>query len=92
MLERPSNIDTLERIFNDESAPKTDRGGGDFPPGNGGDDRPEGGDGDGDPRRLTAEEKYGIKGMFAKECLLYNLSTESIEKMRSDPILELTEI
>jgi hypothetical protein len=55
------DIDILERIFNDESA-KTDRGGNDgLPPGNGGDDRPEGG-GDGDERRITAKEKYGIKG------------------------------
>jgi hypothetical protein len=73
-----SNVESLERMFNKESA-KTDDGGGDDPPGNGGDDRPfGGGGGDGDERRITAEEKYGIKGMFAKECLLFNLSTESI--------------
>ena len=72
-MDKPSsNVETLNRIFNDESA-KTEMGGGDSPPGNGGDDRPEGGDGDGEQRRITAEEKYGIKGMFAKECLLFNL-------------------
>ena len=92
VLESPTkDIDTLERIFNDESA-KTDSGGGDgFPPGNGGDERPEGG-GDGDERRITAKEKYGIKGMFAKECLLFNLSMDSIQKLRDDPIRELKEI
>ena len=70
-----SNIETLERIFNDDSA-KLDMGGGDNPPNDGGNERPEGGDGDGDPRRITAEEKYGIKGMFAKECLLFNMDID----------------
>ena len=81
----------MERIYKDKSAKLDDGDGGD-PPKDGGDERPEGDDGEGDSRRLTSAEKYGIKGMFAKECLLFNLSTGDLARLKESPTLELKEI
>ena len=91
-LDTPKNIETLERIYKQKSANSSTDTGGPDPPGNGGDDRPEGDDGDGDDRRITADEKYARKGVFAKECLLFNLPEESLEILKDDPIRELKEI
>jgi len=58
--------------------------------GGGGDGNSEGGSNE-EPksRRISAEEKYGAKGLFAKEVLLNRLPTSEIELMIESPMKEM---
>ena len=96
VLEKP-DVAKLESMFN--KTPHLQFGGGN---GNGGDiGRGGGGGDDGDgsgdsfeynKNRLTADEKYGLKGMFAKECLLFNLPKEYTDDLKSNPLKEMADI
>ena len=56
--------------------------------GGGGDGGTEGDDG-GKPKRISAEEKYGAKGLYSKELLLDRLPTEELESMVENPMKEM---
>lgn len=74
-----SNIQTLERIFNQINQPKLEGGGGDggFPPNNGGGGSGGGGDGFYPNRNnMSPDEKYILIGAFAHSCLQYGLPKE----------------
>ena len=97
-----TDVASLEKMFNKTPEAEVEYGGGGG--GNGGNiggGRGDGGGGGGggsggsfeyNKSTLSADEKFGIKGMFAKECLLYNLPQDYINGLKNNPLKEMTDI
>jgi len=94
------DIASLERMYNSTQEIEVQYGGGNGGKGGniggGGDDGGGGGDGgsggSGDEwfeynkNNMSADEKFGIRGKFSKECLLYNLPQDHIDELKNNPL------
>lgn len=100
--ERPKDSDLPKDLFKNNKyvveTPQLEYSGGGGSGGNGGaggaggggdGESPEDSNGGGKNKRISAEEKYGAKGVFSKELLLERLPTAEIESMVESPMKEM---
>ena len=86
VIEKMEAILKFEHIYNMPSADKNKGGGGGLPP-TGVDDW--GGGGGPNPRTLTYDQKYAIKGRYAIGCMQFNFGKWYVETFKDEPYNEI---